>query len=62
MKSDDFFDYIFLLKVVTPNPHDSSMTQTLKGIPITTCYKNEDVLNKWIVKKMYMHMYLETSY
>ena len=35
MKSDDFFDYIFLLKVVTPNPHDSFMTQTLKGIPTT---------------------------
>ena len=36
MKCDDFFDYIFLLNVVTPNPHDSFMTQTLKGIPITT--------------------------
>ena len=52
MKSDDFFDkYVFLLKVVTPNPHDSFMTQKLKGIPSkTTCYKNEDELNKWIVE------------
>ena len=52
MKCDDFFDYIFLLNVVTPNPHDSFMTQTLKGIPIKlhTCYKSEDELNKWIVE------------
>ena len=42
MKSDDFFDYIFLLKVVTPNPHDSFMTQTLKGIPTLLATKNED--------------------
>ena len=47
MKSDDFFDCIFLLKVETPNPHDSFMTQTLKGIPIAT-YLLQKMKMNWI--------------